>query len=107
MPTFHIYRGGRQIASQDFNYHFFILKNLQNEISWKADGETGGNEILVWIKSNYTVSGIRPDLQLIIDNVPLAQKVYEYVELEGKNVIFKYRDYEFMCQFPEIDEQGI
>ncbi len=97
-----IYRNNKKIESKEFRGHFYILKDLTGHICWTSDDEKGGNEILIWIRSDYSVPFIRPDWQLIIDGIPLPKKFHTTVELSGKHVNFQYSDYEFVCHFPQV-----
>lgn len=101
MPIMEIYRNGRKLEDKEFRSSFYILKDLTNHICWTADGEEGGNEILIWIQSSYRILHVRPDWQLTIDGVTFPQKFYMGVELKGKHVHLQYDEYEFVCQFPE------
>jgi hypothetical protein len=104
MPTFDIYQNGEKIESKKFNRHFYILADLTGKITWKADREKGGNEILIWIQSNYRLLCVRPDWLLSLNGVQLPQKFYaDPIDLTGKHVSLRYSDYEFICQFPKSD----
>lgn len=105
MPTFDIFQNDKKIESKAFHYHFYILADLWGNITWKADGEKeeGGHTILIWIQSRYRVLFVRPDWRLTINNIQLPQRFYpDPIDLTGHLVSLRYRDYEFVCQFPEI-----
>jgi hypothetical protein len=111
MPLFEIYRGGKAIASKEFENQFFIVNELDNDVlRWEADGESRsrkGGVIHIWVQSASTtpqISFLRPDWRLTIDGVQLEPRFYEDIDVGGKTIELQYNDYCFVCRFPTIIE---
>ena len=110
MPVIEIYRNGKKIGSENFRTNFYIVEDLNNEFYWEMDKEQGrsrrGGELHIWIQPDivgHRIPSVRPDWQLTIDNVKLAQKLHVDVNVVGKLVSLHHKDYEFVCQFPGPD----
>ena len=110
MPTMHVYRAGRTIASKKFQNNFWISKEITgDELFWEADGEQHlpkGGVFQVWIlgaSSAPKITFVAPDWQVIIDGVALEQGPYDdHIGINGKTVELQHNDYRFVCSFPAI-----
>jgi hypothetical protein len=103
-----IYQKRKKIESKAFLGHFYILTDYHDgSIFWKTGKETKSKHgiIRVWIQpvDGYRILYVLPDWQLKIDGVQLPQKFYDTVNVTGKCISLRYGDYEFVCQFPEVD----
>lgn len=116
MPTFEIYQAGRRVASKQFRGNFYIVKELDNTLSWEADEEQGrskkGGAFQIWVQTlslappKRQILFVRPDWKLIIDGVEMDQQYYEAVDVEGKTIELHHGDYGFVCTFGAQDELG-
>ena len=107
MPTIHIYQDGKKIESKEFRDQFYIIKNIDNDrLYWETGEEqrlsARGGVIHIWIQNASScpkISFVRTDWQLIIDGVALERNLYEQIDVSGKTIELRYRNYQFVCSF--------
>jgi hypothetical protein len=113
MPRIHIYQGGREITSEEFQNKFFIIKTVSGDnLFWEADGKRDtsqkGGEFQIWIlgaSSTPMIAFASPDWQLIIDGTQLEKGLYDHIPVAGRTVELHYGDYRFICSFPAATDQ--
>ncbi len=118
MPTMRIYKNNTEIESIEFRLNFEILQaSYSQRLFWQADYtqvEEGGG-IRIWIKAfgrptdksknrGYIISFVLPEWRLLIDGVLQEQRLYDDMEVTGKEIELDYNEYRFVCWFPPADE---
>jgi hypothetical protein len=109
----YIFQDGKTPISKEFENKFFISQEIDSDtLFWEIDEEQSsfnkGGVYQVWILGASTtpmVAFARHDWQIIIDNSVLEQDSYEQINVGGRTVELRIRDYRFVCTFPAISDQ--
>ena len=115
MPTMHIYRAGRKIASKEFQNRFDISKEIRgDELFWEADEEQHlpkGGIFQIWLwgaSSTPMIAFVAPGWQVILNGVTLERRLCDdHIWINGNTAVeLQHNDYRFVCFFPAIERDS-
>lgn len=106
MSTVTIYKHNDEMFHETIHQEFYVSEGYDGELFWY--GSEGGNKpgvFKLWLLITdefVKMPFIWPDWQLIVDDVWMEKKLYgdveELIELRGKVVELRYKEYRFVFQ---------